>query len=122
MNQAPRVHEDRIPLLITLGVFLLALACLPLAWMADGSLEKDRPMYQDILRMQGFQALHVADGAAPIEATVADGESVEVGTQVFTPSSGVTVVVRTREDGTYCVSASNERGEKSGEHCSEAAE
>ena len=40
-------------MLITIGVFVVLLACLPLARMLDASLDDDRPVFQDVLR-RGF--------------------------------------------------------------------
>jgi hypothetical protein len=110
---------DRVPLLITVGVFVVMLACLPLVWMLDDDLDEDRPMYQDMLRMQTYQAEHIDNDGAPVEATVSDGESIEVGAEEFIASPGVTVVVRATDKDSFCVSASNDLGEKASERCSE---
>lgn len=108
---------DRVPLLITVGVFVVMLACLPLVWMLDDDLDEDRSMYQDMLRMQTYQAAHIANDGNPVETTVSDGESVKVGAEEFIASPGVTVVVRATDKDSYCVSASNDLGEKAKERC-----
>lgn len=110
---------DRVPLLITIGVFLVMLACLPLVWMLDEDLDEDRSMYEDMLRMQTYQAEHIDNDGRPVETTVSDGKSVEVGAEKFIASPGVTVVVRAIDEDSYCVSASNDRGKKASERCSE---
>ena len=94
------------------------LACLPLVWMLDGDLDEDRPMYQDMLRMQTYQAQHIANAGRPVETTVSDGESVVIGAETFEASPGVTVVVRAIDEDSFCVSVSNDHGVKSPEHCS----
>jgi len=110
---------DRVPLLITIGVFVVMLACLPLVRMLDDDLDEDRSMYEDMSRMQTYQAAHVANAGRPVETTVSDGESVRVGAEEFIASPGVTVVVRATDEDSYCVSASNDLGEKASERCSE---
>jgi hypothetical protein len=117
VNQRATTTGDRLPLLITIGVFVVLLACLPLVWMLDGNIDEDRPMYQDMLRMQNFQAIHVANDGRPVETTVSDGQKVDVGAQVFVASPGVTIVVRAIDKNSYCVSASNDHDEKASERC-----
>lgn len=117
MNQRASTSGDRLPLLITIGVFLVMLACLPLVLMLDDNIDEDRPMYQDLLRMQNFQTVHIANDGRPVETTVADGEKVKVGAEEFEASSGVTVVVRATDRNSFCVTASNDLGEKA-ERCS----
>ena len=118
MTNRARTQGDRIPLLITVGVFVVMLACLPLVWMLDDDLDEDRSMYHDMLNMQTYQATHVANGGRPVETTVSDGESVKVGGQEFIASPGVTVVVRATDEDSYCVSASNDLGMTASERCS----
>ena len=117
MNQRASTSGDRLPLLITIGVFLVMLACLPLVLMLDDNIDEDRPMYQDLLRMQNLQAVHLANDGRPVEATVSDGEKVKVGAEVFESSPGVTIVVRATDSNSFCVTASNDLGEKA-ERCS----
>jgi len=119
VNQRSRTPGDRLPLLIAIGVFAVMLACLPLVWLLDGTVDEDRPMYQDMLRMQSFQTVHIANGGQPVEATVADGETVAVGSSEFIASPGVKIVVRAVDADSYCIRASNDLGEKSSERCSE---
>ena len=105
-------------MLITIGAFVVLLACLPLARMLDASLDDDRPVFQDVLLMQTYQVANIANDGRPVEATVSDGESVEVGSHTFVASPGVTVVVRATGKNSFCVSASNDDGVKSQERCS----
>jgi hypothetical protein len=117
VTQRATTRGDRLPLLITIGVFVVMLACLPLVWMLDDDLDEDRSMYQDMLRMQTYQAAHIANDGRPVEAKVSDGESVEIGSKEFVASPGVTVVVRATDKNSFCVSASNDLGEKASERC-----
>ena len=117
MNQRATTTGDRLPLFITIGVFIVLLACLPLVRMLDANIDEDRPMFQDMLRMQTFQALHIANDGRPVEATVTDGEKIDVGAKEFIASPGVTIVVRATGKTSYCVSASNDLGAKAAERC-----
>lgn len=119
MNQRARIPGDRLPLLITVGVFVAMLACLPLVRMLDADLDEDRPLFQDIARMQDYQVAHLANDGRPVEATVSDGQSVMVGSKEFVASPGVTVVVRATDTTSFCVSGSNDQGVTSQEHCSD---
>jgi hypothetical protein len=118
VTQRATTPGDRLPLLITIGVFVVMLACLPLVWMLDADLDEDRPMYHDMARMLTYQTAHIAGGGSPVETTVSDGELVKVGAEKFTASSGVTVVVRATDQDSFCVGASNDLGEKATERCS----
>lgn len=117
MNQSASTPGDRLPLLITIGIFLVMLACVPLVLMLDDNIDEDRPMYQDLLRMQNYQAVHIANDGRPVEATVSDGEKVKVGAETFTASAGVTIVVSATDSNSFCVTASNDVGENA-ERCS----
>lgn len=117
MTQRATTSGDRIPLLITTGVFVVMLALLPLVWMADADLDEDRPMYHDMFLMQTYETAHVANNGRPVETTVSDGQSVEIGGKEFIASPGVTVVVRATGKNSFCVSASNNLGERAKERC-----
>ena len=119
MNERASISGDRLPLLITIGIFVLMLLCVPIVLNLDGDLDQDRPMYEDLQLMLNYQAAHIANEGRPVEATVSDGESIKVGANEFTASPGVTVVVRATDKDSFCVSASNGQGVKSPEHCSE---
>lgn len=118
VKRTPQESGDRLPLLITIGVFVVMLACLPLAFRLDAAIDGDRPMYHDMERMQGLQAAYIATGQPPVETQLRGGQSVVIGETEFVASDGVTLSVRTTEDGSFCVSASNEEGASS-ERCSE---
>lgn len=109
---------DRLPLLITIGVFVAMLACLPLAMLYDDDIDRQRPMYLDMLRMQTLQDQQVASGLPPVAVEIADGEAVEVAGVEFVASPEVTVVVRAVDADSYCVRVSNADGEESNERCS----
>lgn len=119
MNQRASTPGERIPLLITIGVFVVMLACVPVAWALDRGLDEDRPMYVDMLRMQNMQTGLIANKERPVEATVSDGGTVEIGAHKFTASAGVTVVVRVVDKNSFCVRASNDQGLESEERCTE---
>lgn len=119
VNDRPDAAGDRLPLYLTIGVFVLLLACLPLARMIDSSHDEDRPLYQDMLAMQTMQAQLVANKERPVEVSVSDGETVEVGkNKTFTVSSGVTIEVRVVDHDSFCVSGHNDLGATSPERCS----
>ncbi|UUZ59069.1 hypothetical protein [Nocardioides sp. B-3] len=117
MNQSASNPGDRIPLLITIGIFLAMLACVPLVLMLDDNIDEDRPMYRDLQRMQTYRAAHVANDGSPVEVTVSEGEVVEIGASAFETSPGVTIRVRATDKDSFCVTASNDSGEKA-ERCS----
>lgn len=118
MNQRFSNPGDRLPLFITIGVFVLMLACLPIVSMMDADHDEDRPAYQDMLRMENLQRSLVANKERPVAATVTGGQSVKIGPDTFTSSAGVTVVVRVVDKNSFCVSASNDLGAKAKERCS----
>jgi hypothetical protein len=118
VKRTPQVSGDRLPLLITIGVFVGLLACLPLALMLDSATDGDRPMFHDMERMAGLQRVYVLTGEPPVETQLSRGESVMIGTKKFVVSDGVTLTVRATDEDDFCVSASNSEGARS-ERCSE---
>ncbi len=118
MNQGLKSPGDRLPLLITIGVFVVMLLCLPLVLRMDEGLDRERPMYADMVRMENMQTLNIANGGRPVEADLSGGDTVEVGAQEFVTSPGVRLVVRATDKNSYCIRVSNEFGAKSSEHCS----
>lgn len=118
MKRSAQGSGDRLPLLITVGVFIVLLACLPLVLRLDDVVDSDRPMYHDMEQMLGLQAAYVATGAPPIEARLEGGQSVMIGEKEFTTSGGVTLVVRAVAKDSFCISATNQHGAKS-ERCSD---
>lgn len=113
----PRASGDRLPLLVTVGVFVVMLACLPLVLMVDGAIDGDRPMYHDMERMAGLQETLVATGRPPVEGQVSGGESLEIGAKPFVASDGVTLTVRATDEDDFCITASNADGAEA-ERCS----
>ena len=110
---------DRLPFLITVGVFVVMLACLPLVLRVDAEIDGDRPMYLDMERMLNLQTGYVATtGQPPVETRLSGGESVVIGETEFVASDGVTLNVRTTDEGSFCISANNQEGTSS-ERCSE---
>lgn len=118
MNQRLSTPGDRLPLLIAIGVFAVMLACLPLVFLMDDNTDENRPMYEDMLRMETMQIALIANDERPVATTVSDGESVKVGSKEFVASPGVTVVVRATDKDSFCVSASNDLGKQGQERCS----
>lgn len=118
MKRSSQVSGDRLPVLITLAVFLVLVACLPVVRWLDTGIDSDRPMYHDMERMQGLQAAYIATGEPPVEVELREGESVDIGATEFTVSDGVTLAVRAEEGYAFCVVASNEDG-ATAERCTE---
>lgn len=119
MSEREKIAGDRVPLIITVGIFVVLLICLPLAWLLDESHDGNRPLYEDLLTMQNLQGSLVFNKEPPVAVTVSDGESEEIGNLTFTASDGVTVVVRVIDDNSFCVSGSNDNGVKSPERCND---
>lgn len=105
-------------MLITVGLFVLMLACLPLALRLDSAVDGDRPMYLDMERMKVMQTIYIATGESPVETKLGDGESVMIGKKEFTVSEGVTLAVRATQKDAFCITAHNQEGARS-ERCSE---
>ncbi len=118
MTRKPEAAGDRLPLLITIGLFVVMLASLPLVLRLDDGVDADRPMYLDVERMKNLQTSYVATGESPIEATLSGGESVSIGKSKFITSDGVTLTVRATEKDGFCISARDEEGATT-ERCSE---
>ncbi|WP_159081640.1 hypothetical protein [Nocardioides sediminis] len=117
MNRERIFEADNAAVLVTVGTFLLLLACLPLAMGMDERIDRDRPMYVDLSRMEALQTASVATTGAIVPLELTGGESAEVAGQEFVASEGVSVVVRDGEgDETYCISVSNQHDAEA-EHC-----
>ncbi len=115
VTERPPARGDRLPTYITSGVLVLMLAGLPLALSMDDSLDRERPMYQDMLTMQNLQNLQLAGSEPPIAAKLSSGDVLEIAGTQFATSPGVSMVV-TVEDASYCISARNDHGH-SAERC-----
>jgi hypothetical protein len=118
VKRTPQESGDRVPLLITIAVFVVLLACLPLVLMLDKGIDSDRPMYHDMDDMLRLQATYIATGQPPVEVQLSDGQSTKIGETTFTVSDGVTLTVRATQDDAFCVTASNKEGATS-ERCSD---
>lgn len=118
VKRTPQVSGDRLPLLITTGVFVVLLACLPLVLRLDNGVDGDRAMYHDMERMAGLQTAYVDTGQPPVEAQLSDGQSVMIGIEEFVVSDGVRLTVRATDEDDFCISASNSEGARS-ERCSD---
>lgn len=118
MKRTPQVSGDRLPLLITIVVFVVMLGCLPLVLMLDTGIDGDRPMYHDMDDMERLQSTYIATGQPPVEVQLSDGQSVTIGETEFTVSNGVTLTVRTTQDYSFCITARNEEGATS-KRCSD---
>jgi hypothetical protein len=105
--------------LITAGVFLLMLACLPLVLRIDEGVDRDRPMYTTLSRMTIAQDKSLVDTGKVVPVQLSGGESAKIGSVDFVSAPGVSVVVRGLDgDTAYCITARNEHGTESDEHCS----
>ena len=119
MNRDRIFKADNASVLITAAAFVLLLACLPLALRLDDSIDRNRPMYDDLSRMALMQDANLLANGTVVPVELSGGESAMVGEQEFVASEGVSVVVRGVDDDTaYCITASNQHGEQSQEHCS----
>jgi len=101
---------------VAAGVLLMA-ACLPVAQRIDEHTDRTRPMYEDRRSMEWLQYRSVTDTGGAVPLQVSGGESVSIAGEVFTPSDGVTVVVRTTGSDPYCVQVSNQHGDVSDWAC-----
>jgi hypothetical protein len=105
--------------LITAGIFLLMLVCLPLVLRIDEVVDRNRPMYTTLSRMTLAQDKSLLDTGKVVPVQLSGGESATIGTVDFVSGPGVSVVVRGLDgDTAYCVTVSNEHGAESDEHCS----
>ncbi len=79
-------------------------------------------MYDDRATMEWLQyrSLTTTGRAVPLELDA--GASAQVAGEEFTPSEGVTVVVRAPEPDSYCVQVSNQDGDVSDWACLDPAE
>jgi hypothetical protein len=119
VNRDRIFKADNASVLITAAAFVLLLACLPLALRLDDSIDRNRPMYDDLSRMALMQDANLLANGTVVPVELSGGESVMVGEQEFVASDGVSVVVRGVDDDTaYCITTSNQYGEQSQEHCS----
>ena len=119
VNRDRIFKADNASVVITAAAFVLLLACLPLALRLDDSIDRNRPMYDDLSRMALMQDANLLANGTVVPVELSGGESVMVGEQEFVASEGVSVVVRGVDDDTaYCITTSNQHGEQSQEHCS----
>jgi hypothetical protein len=112
---------DKAFFAIAIGVVGLTAACLPLAQRLDDQSERMRLMYEDRESMEWLQYQSVTNTGQAIPVELSDGDSARIAGEVFTPSAGVTVVVRTPETDSYCVQVSNQYGDVSRWACLDEA-
>lgn len=118
MNRTGIFKTDNASGLITLAVFAVLLACLPLTLRLDERIDRNRPMYDDLARMTAVQAKSLAATGKVVPVQLSGGESVTIADTEYVASDGVTVDVRGVDgDTAYCIAVSNQYGAKS-EHCS----
>lgn len=110
MQRTGVVSSDRLPILITAGVFVVMAACVPLVLRLDDAIDADRAMYHDMESMLGLQNAYIATGEPPIEVDLADGESVMIGERKFTVSPGVALTLRATDGDAFCIIASTDEG------------
>lgn len=113
MPTAPTSKSDKVLFAIAAGVVVLIAACLPLAQRLDDLTDRTRPMYDDRDTMEWLQYQSVTDTGSAVPLELGEGESVRIADEVFTPSPGVTVVVRIPAPGSYCIRVSNQHGDVS---------
>jgi hypothetical protein len=117
VNREAFFKADNAAVVVTVATFLLLLASVPLAMTMDERIDRDRPMYVDLARMEALQVASVATTGAIVPVDLSGGESAEVAGQEFVASDGVSVVVRDGGgDATYCISVSNQYDAQD-EHC-----
>lgn len=110
---------DNASILITIGTFVLLLACLPLALHLDEGIDRDRPMYTDLSRMAELQNASLVATGAVVPVKLSGGESVAIGEQEFVASEGVSIVVTgVNDDTAYCISVRNEHDASKDDYCS----
>ena len=116
---APRVPRHRTRTegdpkqLVVVVVVMVALAfavLIPIALVLDRQVDRTRPMYDDIHRMEYLQYRVAQAGRTNESLTVGPGESVRIAGSRFTPSAGVTIEVKVTPDG-YCVRGENSFGD-----------
>ena len=107
--------------LVVLAVVVPLLALLPVARNADEVLDRKRPMYDDLARVEWleYQALRDTGSAVPIDV---EGGPVAIGDTEFEPSDGVRVVVEVPGPEQFCVEVSNSFGDSSGRSCYDPAD
>ena len=98
---------------IAVGAVVLMAASYPLVQRLDERTDRTQPMYHDRERMEWLQYQSVTDTGRAVALELSEGDSARVADEVFTPSEGVTVVVRTTEADSYCVQVSNRYGDVS---------
>jgi hypothetical protein len=96
---------------VLVGVAALFVLAFPVALAVDSHLDRTRPMYDDRAEMEWLQYQSVLSTGQARPLAVGPGESTEVAGEQFTPSAGVSVVVRAEEPDRPCVQASNEHGD-----------
>lgn len=79
-----------------------------LDWRED----RARPLYRDVITMEGLQYDLLRAGQEGVEVSVdSSSDPVAIGDALFLPSSGVTIVVEHRDDA-YCVQGTNQYGDE----------
>ena len=109
-------HPDRLLWTVVVGMVLAFAIAVPVAIVLDRTIDRARPMYDDILEMSQLQYDHARRGKPPVALVVGPGGHARVGRDKFTPHDGVTIEVRV--DGReYCVRGTTTDGDASEWEC-----
>jgi hypothetical protein len=113
---------DAAFVLIVLAVVAPLLALLPVARNVDESIDRQRPMYEDLARVEWLEYQALLDTGSAVPVDVGGGETVVIGDEEFRPSSGVQVVVEVSSPDQFCAQAVNEHGDRSSRWCYDPAD
>ena len=111
------ITRDRRLAVVVATAFALALAFLPLADLLDEGMDRKRPLYEDVRRMDDLQYHQMKQTGEPLELTLREGETVEIGGRRFGPGRGITLTVSVDDSG-YCIKGTNHHGDST-RHCND---
>jgi hypothetical protein len=103
-------------IVVVLILVVVVVACIPLAWAYDNRVNRSDTVFLDRQKVALLEYAQARDHGQARAIDVGPGESAVVGGSTFTPSEGVTVVVRLTTDG-YCVLARNRDGDGTAWRC-----
>jgi hypothetical protein len=113
---SPRSELKPVLAVLAAAVVLLV-ALFPVARHVDETTDRQRPMYEDLARVEWlqYQAMQSTGSAVPLD--VEDGETVTIGEAEFRASPGVRVVVEVPGPDQFCAVVSNRFGDESARSC-----
>ncbi|GAA1477348.1 hypothetical protein GCM10009623_17940 [Nocardioides aestuarii] len=112
---------DTAFILTVLAIVVPLLALLPVARHADEVLDRQRPMYDDLVHVEWLEYQALRDTGSAVEIDV-EGEAVAIGDAEFQPSDGVRIVVEVPAPEQFCVQVSNSFGDSSARSCFDPAD